>query len=556
MKLNALFVFLCTTFSCVIADDGPYISDKAFDNGEYGPYPVQSYFSTKLLSPRLNLLRHDRECDDSLYTMITPRGNQVKEPMAMIMDREGHMVWAKGGYGQVYNLKVQNYKGKDYLTFWAGDDAVGGHGAGYYHMVSHAGFLPFLFHYILIYLQLDTTYREVYKIGAVGGKGGDLHEFHITEEGTALITVYEVQPGDLTAVGGKKKGKIWDCLIQEIVIETGELLFEWRAADHFAAANSPKTLGDDGGTFENPYDFYHMNSIDKDPKGNYIVSSRYMSSVTYIDGKTGDVIWVLGGANNSFTDLSKGKATNFAYQHDARWASNFAEITIFDNAAAEQQVPTSDWTRGLRIRLDQENMTATLVTEYINPNRIRAISQGSLQQLDNGNIFMGYGNSGAFTEYAANGTALCDWHMGPMSWFGSGDIQTYRAYKYDWHGYPTTKPDAKIHYGKGLTYYVSWNGATEVVKWVLQGATAPELEESQWISINSTAKTGFETSMELREDCPRYVRSLAVSADSKILGVSPVYDVEQMKVSFQSPHFLVTIEADTRHRYGIYLHYK
>ncbi len=50
--------------------------------------------------------------------------------------------------------------------------------------------------------------------------------------------------------------------------------------------------------------------------------------------------------------------------------------------------------------------------------------------------------------------------------------------------------------------------------------------------------------MELYEDCPRYVRSLAISADAKVLGVSDIFDVEQEKVSFQSPHSLITIEAD------------
>lgn len=30
---------------------------------------------------------------------------------------------------------VQKYKDSNYLTFWAGNDAVGGHGAGAYYMV-------------------------------------------------------------------------------------------------------------------------------------------------------------------------------------------------------------------------------------------------------------------------------------------------------------------------------------------------------------------------------------------------------------------------------------
>jgi hypothetical protein len=53
----------------------------------------------------------------------------------MILDSMGDFVWFKGGYNQVYNLMAQDYRGDRYLTFWAGDDAVLGHGAGYYYMV-------------------------------------------------------------------------------------------------------------------------------------------------------------------------------------------------------------------------------------------------------------------------------------------------------------------------------------------------------------------------------------------------------------------------------------
>lgn len=33
---------------------------------------------------------------------------------------------------------AQMWKGEQYLFFWAGEDSVGGHGAGHYYMVSQA----------------------------------------------------------------------------------------------------------------------------------------------------------------------------------------------------------------------------------------------------------------------------------------------------------------------------------------------------------------------------------------------------------------------------------
>lgn len=40
-----------------------------------------------------------------------------------------------GKYGSVYNLRVQEYRGQKYLTFWVGDDTITGHGTGSYIMV-------------------------------------------------------------------------------------------------------------------------------------------------------------------------------------------------------------------------------------------------------------------------------------------------------------------------------------------------------------------------------------------------------------------------------------
>jgi hypothetical protein len=113
-----------------------YVEDGEYEAGAYGESPTQKYKSTNIVSPHLNVLQWDSACDDGFYIMFTPRGGAVKEPGAMIMNSRGDLVWWKGGYNEVYNLQVQEWKGDHYLTFWAGDDTVGGHGAGFYYMVS------------------------------------------------------------------------------------------------------------------------------------------------------------------------------------------------------------------------------------------------------------------------------------------------------------------------------------------------------------------------------------------------------------------------------------
>lgn len=373
------------------------------------------------------------------------------------------------------------------------------------------------------------------KISAANGLWGDLHDFRITPQGTAMFTVYEIVERDLTSLGKPFGGPVWDCLIQEIDLATGELIFQWRALDHYNLTDTYRDIGGDGEDGR-AFDFFHMNSISKDLKGNYLTSSRYMHSITYIDGKTGEVIWILGGKRNMFDDLSKGQATNFAYQHDARWSDDYASITMFDNGVDDPHPRIAD-TRGLRVRIDQEAMTAELLTTYTNPHHIHGISQGSFQTLDSGNVIMGYGNTAAFTEYAYDGTVLCDTHFGPESRFGSADVQSYRVYKFDWHALPTTDPDVVIlkkedEEKEKLCFYVSWNGATEVREWVLQGSEEADAgsDEGFWTELERRAKDEFEEEFELKVSYPRYLRAVGVDKDGKRLGVGGPLDIKEEKV--------------------------
>ena len=373
--------------------------------------------------------------------------------------------------------------------------------------------------------QLDSSYNEVHKLGAAGGLDGDLHEFRITEQGTALITIYEIIPADLSPLGHSPDGSIWDCLFQEIDLATGSILFQWRSSEHYAITDTYRDIPDD-----DPFDYFHINSVEKDPKGNYLISSRYMHSVTYISGTTGEILWVLGGKRNNFTDLSDGKATGFMYQHDARWHDKYTTITIFDNAAEDGHI-VGPYTRGMRIKIDQKKMTAELVNEYVNPQHIFGVSQGSMQVMDNGHVLLGYGNTGAMTEFAANGIVLCDMHFGPQAYFGSGDIQSYRVFKFNWVGKPTTKPDVQILHNKEdntTNLYVSWNGATEVAKWVLEGAD--EVGDKRWETIEELAKEGFETTFSIMSDAPTYVRVKGLDSRGKVLGEGPRWNWKQREV--------------------------
>jgi hypothetical protein len=156
-------------------------------------------------------------------------------------------------------------------------------------------------------------------------------------------------------------------------------------------------------------------------------------------------------------------------------------------------------------------MTAAVVAEYWNPHPISSQSQGSMQVLKTGRVLVGYGYGAAWTEFTPEGEALCESHFGPMSQFHRGQVMSYRVFKQEWVGRPLTSPSVAL---SGSEAAVSWNGATEIVTWVLQGASPKGVETGDYergstgavreVSnnedggvefefISAVPKTGFET---------------------------------------------------------------
>lgn len=140
MTLNLRWLFqlaLAATAPCAVLGDPPaLLNDFGFDVEAYGFHPVQRYRSIGLEAPLLNILKSSPKCESELYTMMSPRGGFVAQPQVTILDNEGHLIWTTPWRDQqLYNLMVQEYRGEKYITFWGGDDTVGGHGAGKIFMV-------------------------------------------------------------------------------------------------------------------------------------------------------------------------------------------------------------------------------------------------------------------------------------------------------------------------------------------------------------------------------------------------------------------------------------
>jgi hypothetical protein len=397
----------------------------------------------------------------------------------MIVDNQGRLVWfSKDRYAT--DFKVQRYKGEPVLTWWQGG-IVAGHGEGEY-------------------VIFDTSYREVRRVKAGNGYPGDLHEFSITPEDTALLTAYTEIRADLSPISGPIDAPVWNGVAQEIDLETGEVLFEWRSLDHVGVEESYRSPPEDP---EEPLDYFHVNSIEVEPDGNFLIDAKGTYAVYKVDRASGEILWRLGGKRS---DFEMGEGTRTVSQHDARRQED-GTITIFDNGAPPD---LHDQSRGIAVELDEDDMRATLLREYTHPEKPLATSQGNMQVLSNGNVFIGWGTEPYSSEYGKDGKLLCDLQF-------SGETQSYRAFRQVWSGRPAEDPAVAAEKGgEGkVNVYASWNGSTDTATWrVLAGPGPGDLEP-----VGSVPWEGFETAMEIRTDEP-YVAVQAEDDSGRVLGTS------------------------------------
>ena len=385
----------------------------------------------------------------------------------MIVDGNGGLIWFSPlPAGQrASDLRVQRYLGKPVLTWWQG---LSGAGLGFGEDVID-----------------DSSYRQIGIVKAANQLPTDLHEFEITRLNTAIITSYQPVYWDASAIrGGKKQQIVVDSVVQEIDIPTGLLLFQWDSLDHVPVTDSYARLPPSG--TRDPFDYFHVNSVDVDRDGNLIVSGRNTWTIYKIDRHTGAVIWRLGGVHSSFRLAPR---TYWAFQHDVRvQAQNDLYITLFDNESGVYKVRRQSG--AVKLRLDLKHRTATQVHRDSHSPPTLAPFAGSLQQLPDHNDFVGWGARPYISEYGPGGKLLFDAHF-------VGENASYRAYLLPWNGRPdpsVTPPSLAVTSTRhGLVVYASWNGATGVSSWRVLGGRSP----TSLRPVTTAQRSGFETAITI-----------------------------------------------------------
>jgi EmrB/QacA subfamily drug resistance transporter len=389
------------------------------------------------------------------------------------------------------NLSLQTYEGKPALAWWQG--VVTSTGA------TESG----------EDVVVNQHYQTVARLRGKDGWKLTLHAIVISGE-DAWVTANKNIAKNLSSYGGAYNGALIDSAVQEYNLNTGQLLRTWDALDHIPLGDSRATVPTNGF----PWDAYHVNAIDLNGSGSFLVSMRNTWAAYMVNIDTGKIEWTLGGRHSSFKFAP---GAEFQWQHDVALGvggNTGPKVTVFDDHCCQltgggTSVPPTGPSRGLVLKLNQSTRIATLEAQYGSREGFKSEYMGDTQPLANSNTFVGWGSSPYFTEYSAAGKLLLE------AEFPGSDL-SYRTMVEQWVGLPLTAPAvAARERGGKTTVYASWNGATQVVSWRVLAAGG----SSRLTTVATSAKSGFETAIAVPPG-DRSFEVQALDAGGHVIGTS------------------------------------
>ncbi|KAJ5322319.1 hypothetical protein N7452_010608 [Penicillium brevicompactum] len=456
-------------------------------------------------APVLNVSINNENLVTPGYLFIAPY--MTERPGPYIFTTDGELVWS-GSDGSTtelfHDLHVCKYGGSDHLCYFQGTQ-IQGYARGRN-------------------LILNNNYQNVATVLSGNNlEESDMHELEVLDEERMTFAVYQPQPHDLSEYGMKTpNGWVMDGVFQEVDIESGKVLFQWNSIDYVPLKDSYVPLGinpivGDGISNSTPWDYFHINSIDKSADGDYLISARHTSCIYKVSGKNGAVIWQLGGKNSTIDQTNY----NFSSQHDARFHeenSTHTVLSLFDNGSNGYR-NTSLTSSGMIVVIDHERGSSTLLQNFMAPGPgLRSTSQGNTQLLADGNVVIGWGNNPSVSEHTTDGTPVY------FATLTDPDAMNYRAFKYNWTATPSDPPTlvAQAPAPNGATtFWVSWNGATDYTHWNFYGTTPGS---DKFVLLSKLGKQGFQTTYTSPTFHPRAFAE-AVAADGSSLKKSSEVNV-------------------------------
>ncbi len=309
---------------------------QLYDTGNYGKYMLTPY-----------------------WLLGGPADPGYVPPSALILDDDGYVLWYRTGPRKVAT-NFRYHPASDLFT-WCDVVQPGN----------------------VQYRIMDSFLDDLDSIVPLNGNYPDSHEFMVKSDGHFVISTKILDTMDLSAWNfqgspGDTATVVYCFGIQEFDTSLN-LVWQWNSCNHL----HPSLGYGFYGYAQNGFDYCHGNSISEDLDGDYIVSFRHMNSVCKISRATGNVIWSLGGKNNSFVFVND---SGFTAQHDASFISS-GRLTVFDNANMMSPPKVS---RAVEYQIDTINWTATKVWEYAHNPGFHVKAMGNFQTF-NSNKLIGNG---------------------------------------------------------------------------------------------------------------------------------------------------------------------
>ena len=336
------------------------------------------------------------------YSVAFGRSNDLEDenlnPFVVVFDEHGVPVWWQGEDEGTLGGQVVEYEGKPYI-YWRQEG-----------------------------LRLESFREDFHQLHTLSGELAhqfesprlttDGHEFDLRKNGDAWLASYVPRGNvDFSDIGGPKSAWSAEAIVERV--RDGETIWRWstRKAIHSYEARrllEGKFGEKDDGSFDDPFDRVHLNSVE--PAGDrVIVSLRNTDGVYGIDRKTGEIAWKLGGQETPESLRIIGDYYEYpsGAQHDARVLPD-GTLSIFDNRSGLDQPP-----RVTRWRVDEDDMTATLLEAYEDPLAPKSPATGSARFSRDGSLFVYWGDSYLMTEFSPQGSIAFRLSIGGMA---------YRAY--------------------------------------------------------------------------------------------------------------------------------
>lgn len=239
------------------------------------------------------------------------------------------------------------------------------------------------------YFRRATDFTVIDTIG-IDGYDIDFHEFRVLSNGNLLVLGYDQRTIDMSSIipNGNPNARVVGTILREIT-PAGTVAFEWSSFDHVDITEATEDID----LTQPAIDYMHVNSVFEDLDGNFLMSARHFDAVLKINRITGQVMWRLGGEKARKNDFlwvndDVNGYTGFSHQHTVIRTSS-GKMLMFDNG----NLKPNSYSRAVMYDVNEQNKTITKVWEYRQTPDVFAASMGSVQELPNGNILIGWGSA-------------------------------------------------------------------------------------------------------------------------------------------------------------------